>query len=283
MTGTSSGIGAEMFNILSPNNTILCGNRNNNEVSLDMSSMTSINNFVEAYKSKEFDIIILNAGTKATRKLVEWNGKLLNQCRIVNLIANDYLLQEMTKRNMITKNAKIVFVSSITHWNASDNPNPKTITDTDPTDIVWANQQYSNTKLGLFFLGRKMKSFNPNYDIIIINPGMVATKIFGDKEADGFIPNLVRTIREFLSFTPSESAEYMVRFILSENTDKTKEFRYFTPYQSPSIFGYYDNTQMFQDVVGKHLLWRSEKDTDNFSKRVFDDEIKSNYHQYLSV
>ena len=69
----------------------------------------------------------------------------MNKCRVVNLIANDYILQEMTKRNMIAKNAKIVLVSSITHWYAEDNPNPTT-SDTDPTDTEWANQQYSNTK-----------------------------------------------------------------------------------------------------------------------------------------
>lgn len=283
MTGTSSGIGAEMFAILSKNNDnkIVCGNRSS-EVPLDMSSMESINQFVEANKSNEFDNIILNAGTKATRKLVDWNGKKRNQCRIVNLVANDYLLQEMLKRNMITKNAKIVFVSSVTHWSASDNPCPEE-SDNDPTDAVWANQQYSNTKLGLFFLGRKMKRLNPNYDIIIINPGMVATKIFGDKEASGLISTVVRSIREFLSFTPSESAEYMCKSILSENQNKTKEFRYFTPHQSLGIFGYCEHTEFIQDVVGKRLLSRHETDTDNHSKRVFDNVIEANYIKYMTV
>ena len=283
ITGTTSGIGAEMLDILSKSdtNTIVCGNRSG-ETPLDMSSIDSINAFVETHKSKSFDIVILNAGTKATRKLVPWNGKSLNQCRVVNLIANDYILQEMTRRNMIAKNAKIVFVSSITHWYGVDNPNPTT-TDTDPTDTEWANQQYSNTKLGLFFLGRKMKSLNPNYDIIIINPGMVSTKIFGDMNADGIIPTTIRTVREFLSFTPSESAEYMVRSILSGSTGNTKEFRYFTPHQTLGIFGYFMNAQILQDVLGKRLLNRHDTDTDNFSKRVMDKTVEDNYNKYMSA
>lgn len=283
ITGTTSGIGAEMLDILSKTdtNTIVCGNRSG-ETPLDMSSMDSINVFVETHKSKSFDIVILNAGTKATRKLVSWNGKSLNQCRVVNLIANDYILQEMTKRNMIAKNAKIVLVSSITHWYAEDNPNPTT-SDTDPTNTEWANQQYSNTKLGMFFLGRKMKNLNPNYDIIIINPGMVSTKIFGDNDAASFVSKMIRTVREFLSFTPSESAEYMVRSILSENADKTKEFRYFTPHQTLGIFGYYENTQILQDILGKRLLNRHEMDTDNFSSRVVNKTVEDNYNRYMSA
>lgn len=281
MTGTTSGIGADMFSILSTNNTVVCGNRTG-EIPLDMSSMASIDTFVEANKAKEFDILILNAGTKATRKLVPWNGKHLNQCRVVNLIANDYLLQEMSKRNMITKNAKLVFVSSITHWNGQDNPCPST-TDVDPTDIVWANQQYSNTKLGLFFLGRKMKRLNPNYDIIIINPGMVNTKIFGDKDAVSLVSRTIRTVREFLSFTTEESASYMVKSILTNAEDPSKEFRYFTPHRTLGVLGYCENTQILQDIFGKHLLARHEKDTDNFSRRVFDDTVEANYTRYLSV
>jgi len=280
ITGTTSGIGAEMSKILSTSNEIVCGNRNG-DPPLDMSSIKSIDAFLEYHKAKTFNIIILNAGTKATRKLVEWNGKWLNQCRVVNLIANVYILDEMGKRNMIANNAKLVFVSSITHWSAQDNPCPSTI-DTDPTDAAWANLQYPNTKLGLFFLAKKTKRTNPDLDIIVINPGMVSTNIFGDRGIDGFISNTIRTVREFLSFTPTESAEYMVKSILSDNEDKTKEFRYFTPHQTLGVFGYSENTQMLQDVFGKHLLHRHVADTDNFSKRVTDKTIEENYVKYMS-
>ena len=280
ITGTTSGIGAEMNKILSTSNQIVYGNRSG-DPPLDMSSIKSINAFLEYHQAKTFDIIILNAGIKATRKLVEWNGKYLNQCRVVNLVANDYIINELMNRNMIANNAKIVLVSSITHWNAQDNPCPST-TDTDPTDVNWANLQYPNTKLGLFFLAKKIKRINPNLDIIVINPGMVSTNIFGDKNTDGFISSTVRNVREFLSFTPAESAEYMVKSILSNKEDQTKEFRYFTPYQTLGVFGYYENTQMLQDVLGKHLLYRHVTDTDNFSKRVTDKAIEENYNRYMS-
>jgi short-subunit dehydrogenase len=281
ITGTTSGIGNEIANILSQSNTVVCGNRNG-DPPLDMSCMKSIDAFLEYHKSKTFDIVILNAGTKATRKLVEWNGKWLNQCRVVNLIANDYILSEMRKRNMIAVNAKLVFVSSITHWTAQDNPCPST-TDTDPTDAIWANLQYPNTKLGLFFLAKKMKQINSKYDIIVINPGMVSTNIFGDKNAEGLLASSIRNVREFLSFTPHESASYMVKSILSDNADQSKEFRYFTPHQTVGVLGYFEKTQILQDIIGKRLLQRRETDTDNYSKRVQDKSIEENYNRYMSV
>lgn len=281
ITGTTSGIGAEMVTILSKNdkNTIVCGNRSTGNIALDMSSMKSIDNFIEAHKSKRFDIVILNAGTKATRKLVEWNGNHLNMCRVVNLVSNNYILMEMHKRNMLVPDAKIVLISSITHWNAVDNPNPHE-EHVDPTNSTWANEQYSNTKLGLFFLGQKMKKMNPSYDIIIINPGMVATKIFGDKHDTGLITSTIRSVREFLSLEPAESANYIVKSILTDNVE-SKNFRYFTPYISPGIFGYSDKTQMLQDVIGKLVLPLCNSDTDNYSMKVHNKEIETNYIKYM--
>ncbi len=284
ITGTSSGIGAEILKKLSlDGNTIACGNRTVKspiDVKLDMASQQSIRDFVLQF-TEQFDIIILNAGTKYTKKRVEWNGKQINICRVVNLLANDYLLEQMSLHQLINKTSKIVFMTSITHWHAVDNPLECHEND-DPTDETWANQQYPNTKLGLFFLGRKMKKLNKNYDIILVNPGMVATKIFGDNEKNGLIPSSIRYIRELLSFTPSESAQYIVESILTEPTDKSKEFRYFTPYQTHPLFEFCDSTQMLQDVFGRRLLYRTNTESDNFSKRVFDMRVESNYMKYLN-
>jgi NAD(P)-dependent dehydrogenase (short-subunit alcohol dehydrogenase family) len=284
ITGTTSGIGAEVYNNLGSNseNHIVCGNRSSaDDCKLDMSSQQSIVDYVEKLNFVKFDTIILNAGTKATRKRVVWNGKQLNMCRVVNLLANEYLLTNLAKRDMIDPNAKIVFVTSITHWHAVDNPVPNAEAGDDPDDAVWANQQYPNTKLGLFFLGKKIKKLNPKYDIILINPGMVATKIFGDKDADGLIPSTIRYMREFLSMTPKESADYIVESITTQCQDKSKEFRYFTPYESHPFFGIFQSTQMLQDVFGRRLLRRLDSDTDNFSSRVFDERIAKNYENYL--
>jgi short-subunit dehydrogenase len=287
ITGTTSGIGAEVFKNLDSNseNTIVCGNRSTeSDYKLDMSSQQSIVDFTEKLRLKDvkFDTIILNAGTKATRKRVVWNGKQLNMCRVVNLLANEYLLTNLAKHNMIQTNAKIVFMTSVTHWNAQDNPIQTSVSGDDPDDAAWANQQYPNTKLGLFFLGKKMKKVNPDYDIILINPGMVATKIFGDKDADGLIPSTVRYVREFLSMTPKESADYIVESLMTPRVDNTKEFRYFTPYDSHPFFGLCEKTQMLQDLFGRRLLRRLDRDTDNFSGRVFDERIAKNYENYLS-
>ena len=67
--------------------------------------MDFVGNLTE--NNKKFDLIILNAGPKATRKRVDWNGKKLNMCRVVNLLANDYLLAQMKIHNLITTDAKI--------------------------------------------------------------------------------------------------------------------------------------------------------------------------------
>ena len=290
ITGTSSGIGAELFNKLSADNTVICGNRtitNNSDIQLDMSSQKSIMDFVGnlTENNKKFDMIILNAGTKATRKRVDWNGKKLNMCRVVNLLANDYLLAQMKLHNLIKTDAKIVFMTSITHWTAENNPFPQVgcVDGNDPDDAAWANQQYPNTKFGLFILGKKLKKINSDYDIILCNPGMVSTKIFGDKSAVGLIPSSIRYVREMLSMTPGESADYIVSSIMSTKTDSdNKTFRYFTPYQSPVVLGFFEKTQMLQDVLGHTLLVRTSSHTDNFSKRVMDYAIEQNYEKYLS-
>lgn len=287
ITGTTSGIGADIYKNLVSNsdNTIVCGNRStNDDLKLDMSSQQSIIDYLDCIQKKsfeKFDTVIMNAGTKATRKRVIWNGKQLNMCRVVNLLANEYLLANLAKRDMLDVNAKIVFITSVTHWTAVDNPIQTAESGDDPDDAAWANQQYPNTKLGLFFLGKKTKKANPGYDIILINPGMVATKIFGDKDADGLIPSTVRYVREFLSMTPKESADYIVESIMTPCQDKSKEFRYFTPYNSPPLFGVCETTQMLQDVFGRRLLRRLDRDTDNFSSRVFDERIAKNYENYL--
>ena len=283
ITGTTSGIGAEVFKnlVADPNNTIVCGNRSSaDDCKLDMSSQQSIVDFIEKLSDAKFDLVILNAGTKGTKKRVVWNGKQLNMCRVVNLLANEYLLTNLAKRDMIDANAKIVFMTSITHWTAQDNPSTPSLGD-DPDDAAWANQQYPNTKMGLFFLGKKMKRANPGYDIVLINPGLVSTKIFGDKDADGLIPSTVRYVREFLSLTPKESADYITESIMTPCLDKSKEFRYFTPYRSHPLLGVCESAQMLQDVFGRRLLRRLNSDTDNFSSRVFDERIAKNYESYL--
>jgi len=288
ITGTTSGIGAEVYNhlVADSNNTIVCGNRSSaDEGKLEMSSQQSIIDYVEHLREKsfaKFDMIILNAGTKATRKRVVWNGKQLNLCRVVNLLANEYLLNHLIKNELIDANAKIVFMTSVVHWNAQDNPILQTESGDDPDDAAWANQQYPNAKMGLFFLGKKIKKANPEFDIILINPGMVATKIFGDKDADGLIPSTIRYVREFLSMTPKESADYIVESIMTPSQDKSKDFRYFTPYESHPFFGVFQSTQILQDVFGRRLLRRLDSDTDNFSSRVFDERIAKNYENYLN-
>lgn len=286
ITGTTSGIGEEVYKNLAsdPNNTIVCGNRTTTgDCKLDLSSQQSIINFVFHLKQTnvKLDTVILNAGTKATRKRVEWNGKQLNQCRVVNLLANQYLIEQLSVHKILNQDAKVVFVTSITHWCAQDNPCPDNIGGDDPDDAEWANQQYPNTKLGLFFLAKKMKKVNPKYDIILINPGMVATKIFGDKYATGIVPSTIRYMREFLSMTPAESADYMVESIMTQCDDNSKDFRYFTPYRSHPFFGLCETTQMLQDVFGRRLLRRRYSDTDNLSSRVFDERIAKNYETYL--
>ena len=286
ITGTTSGIGEEVYKILASdqNNRIVCGNRTTTgECKLDMSSQQSIIDFVFHLKQTnvKLDTVILNAGTKATRKRVDWSGKQLNLCRVVNLLANDFLIEQLLVHEILGEHAKVVFVTSITHWSAQDNPVPNTEKGDDPDDAEWANQQYPNTKLGLFFLAKKMKKVSPKYDIILINPGMVATKIFGDKDADGLIPSTVRYVREFLSMTPKESAEYIVSSIMTQCEDKSKDFRYFTPYRSHPLFGLCESTQMLQDLFGRRLLRRLHSDTDNFSSRVFDERIANNYETYL--
>ena len=47
---------------------------------------------------RKVSLIVLNADMKATRKRVEWDGQHINMCRVVNLIANNYLMTLLLDR-----------------------------------------------------------------------------------------------------------------------------------------------------------------------------------------
>ena len=130
ITGTTGGIGSALSNILLESNYDLHEvNRRpkdsqSNHYIADMSSKESIDSLINQLEhvQEKFNLVILNAGTKATRKRTLWNGKLLNICRVTNLIANKYLLEKLIENNLIATDANVVFITSITHWGASTDP-----------------------------------------------------------------------------------------------------------------------------------------------------------------
>ena len=100
---------------------------------------------------------------------------------------------------------RIIMTGSILHWAADKDPYAMCDLDSgppfrDPTDAAWASRQYANSKLGLFFVAKKWAAEIPGADIRIVNPGMVATKIFGDSGG------MIKRAREWMSMTPEEAA-----------------------------------------------------------------------------
>ena len=141
--------------------------------------------------------------------------------------------------------------------------------------------------MGLFFLARKISRLKPNFDIRLINPGMVATKIFGDYKDTSLIGTAIRGIREWLSLPPKEAAEIMGRWIsmrgeqLNTSNQINIGFTYFTPYESNRLFGFIYKTEMLQDLFGYRLLYRNNCMTSNFSELVMDPDVEAAYTIYM--
>lgn len=303
ITGTTTGIGADLAKwfgggglsdgtIPSHPTNLYHGNRRDveladtqhikhHQVTVDLSSKQSIDSFVDALvlslNGATLDMLVLNAGMKATRKRVDWNGAQINMCRVVNLIANNYLVDSLHARGAISDDVRIVATTSITHWTAAADPYGDTQMflehdgTNDPTDSKWASAQYPNTKLGLFFLAQKWSKKIPEADIRLINPGMVATKIFGDATATGAVQRTIRGIREWMSLPPHEAVEIMGRWIAMSRETHSPEstgpstgssIAYYTPYHTNPLFGITRDTQMLQDVLGYRFLSRADRATD---------------------
>ena len=316
ITGTTTGIGADLAQWFAgggvgegedhlptqPTN-LYHGNRRDveltdtqhiahHQVNVDLSSKESIERFVdvlvENLNGETLDMLVLNAGMKATRKRVDWDGAQLNMCRVVNLIANNYLVDLLHDRGVVSRGVRIVATTSITHWTAAEDPYGDTQVflehggTHDPTDAKWASAQYPNTKLGLFFLAQKWEKKIPGADIRLINPGMVATNIFGDAKAKGLIQSTVRGVREWMSLPPNEAVEIMGRWIaMSRDTESTDpHIAYYTPYHTNPLFGITRSTQMFQDVLGYRLLARTDCATEP-SDLIANPNVAREYANYM--
>jgi NAD(P)-dependent dehydrogenase (short-subunit alcohol dehydrogenase family) len=300
ITGTTTGIGADLArwfggggvgvgegedHLPSHPTNLYHGNRRDvdlldtqhikhHQVNVDLSSKQSIDSFVDCLVERldgaTLDMLVLNAGMKGTRKRVDWDGAQLNMCRVVNLIANNYLVDSLYDRGAVSRDVRIIATTSITHWTAAGDPYgaEKTFLEhdgtNDPTDSEWASAQYPNTKLGLFFLAQKWSKKLPEADIRLINPGMVATKIFGDAKAKGMYQRTVRGIREWLSLPPHEAVEIMGRWISLDRAPEStgSSIAYYTPYHSNALFGVTRGTQMLQDALGYRFLSRTNGATD---------------------
>ena len=227
ITGTTKGIGSKLLERFVQESTkvfpeycsqIYTGNRrphsdesmnsNPNQINLtlDMSAVCSIDNFVSELETKlaggTLDVVVLNAGIKATRKTVNWFGVETNQCRVVNLLANKYLIETLIRKNLLSKEYRILVTGSVTHWTADSVPTLETA----PKKSEIASQEYANTKLGLFFLGKKIVESNPEARFVIVNPGLVDTEIFG-KES-GF-NKIVGNFRRWLASSPESAADFI--------------------------------------------------------------------------
>jgi len=268
------------------------------QVNVDLSSKESIERFVnvlvESLNGETLDMLVLNAGMKATRKRVDWDGAQLNMCRVVNLIANNYLVDLLHDRGVVARGVRIIATTSITHWTAAEDPYGDTQVflehggTHDPTDSVWASAQYANTKLGLFFLAQKWEKKMPEADIRLINPGMVATNIFGDAKAKGLYQSTVRGVREWMSLPPNEAVEIMGRWIAmsrnitpeSTDDDNGSRITYYTPYHTNPLFGLTRSTQLLQDALGYRLLARTNGATEP-SDLITNPDIAREYARYM--
>ena len=319
VTGTTTGIGAELSawfkrTLCAEDNpyigiTLYHGNRReiealstsgdgsyacrNVQSALDMSSKESIERFVKSIsirtETDAISLLILNAGIRATRKTVDWDGVQLNRCRVVNAVANNYLIKCLVDSDLLSPDVKIVFTGSIMHWDADHDPfdaRASTKASSDPTNAAWAKRQYANSKLALFFLAKQWAVKIPGADIRIVNPGMVVTKIFRESQSYGFVTRS----REWLSMTTADAVNIMVRWIAvprehQNQVQKSSVIKlpvlYFTPFQAWNILKLHAKAQMLQDVVGHRFLRLHTTATENYSPLVRDATVETNYGLYI--
>ena len=335
ITGTTGGIGNELAKYIASksirgiHHIVHCGNRRMTEChensyycNLDMGNKQSIDDFITAYSACKYNIIILNAGVKPTRRRVEWDGHQINQCRAINLVGNRYLMDQMLNHDMITDDASIVLMTSIMHWDAESDPNHEMDCGNDSVDPTLANSHYPNTKMGLFFLADYIRDriLNMSVDetmfisdtsimksepsvprILLVNPGLVSTGIFGDLKDGyvmGFFEKIGKYIREELAISPKISVDHIVAAInhgwiendldcgAKEEDDASSSPsshpEYYTPYIAVGALQLTKSLNMVQDVVGKYMLPKQYGPTQNYNIELYNDSsVRANYMKYM--
>lgn len=257
---------------------------------LDLSCKDSIDEYITWLKqtldNKALSLVVFNAGMKATRRSVPWNGTTLNKCRVVNCISIQYILEQLFNRRMLSPRVKIVFTTSILHWNAVRQPLSSSQKRTGELATAgWANEQYANTKFALFCIAQYWHCRLPQSDIRLVNPGMVSTDIFKDR------PGCIRSTRKWFSDRPQTAAKFMVRCMFAQLPEDRTTLSYFTPNEAPLFRVVPSSLQWLQDMIGRrfsrYLFPRTEDipvPSMHYNRALLSDEdVREQYMRYACI
>lgn len=288
ITGTTSGIGkaflnqdVSKFKIISANrNIVKAKNAAHSDIYLqmDMSDKNSIISAVcDLYDTylidEKISVLVLNAGIKSTRKNVIWDNENRNKCIVVNLLANKFLIELLHEKGLLSENVRIIFTTSILHFNASKNPFDCNV-----------SLNYANTKLSLFYLAEHFMKLNKNWTFLLFNPGMVKTNIFQDFHHTNLFSIINRNIRNMFSIEPSTVAPYLLEAVNYNGYYNAPI--YLTLSNESNIINflsyYFPSMKILQDVFGCFMLSKKLKLTEP-SNLVYDKVVKNNYSKFIEL
>ena len=130
LTGSSSGVGQELKNILVSTHEVDCPSRHQ----LDLNNNDSIINYV----SQSYDVLINCAGTGIGGKIdfINHDSKLLQEILQTNLVGTLLLTQQVLKQNPACKIVNITSTNNNRYW---------------PNDLVYSLSKKSLEIFGIFY------------------------------------------------------------------------------------------------------------------------------------
>lgn len=178
----------------------------------DLSSLQSIKNCAEEYKTKhtKLDVLINNAGIWITEELISKDG--FEMTFAVNHLAPFLLTNLLLDTIKATPKSRIVNLSSGLHYQGKFNSN-----DLENKQSKFSGfQNYNNSKLYNALFTKQLSGLLKNSGVIVncLHPGVVKTSLFDT--AGGF----ARTILSLFMITPEKGAKTSIYLASSPEVEK---------------------------------------------------------------
>lgn len=178
-----------------------CDDNKLNYLLFDLSNFNeikkSINDFINNNNNIKFDCIIDNAAIAPT----SYNTNNLNyeMSIAVNILGHHYLKTLLINNNLLIKNkTRIVYITGDIYALAKDcDINIK-------KENFSSSLQYSNSKLGIMWMGKELqKKYKDDYIVSIVHPGVFNSNLIGTNR-------LVKFVKKSLLITSNQAAQICV-------------------------------------------------------------------------
>lgn len=200
ITGASKGIGeaiatqlvSEGYSVVTPTHE-----------ELDLSSDSSIENFVEKYRNEHFDVIINNAGINEIHEIDRITDDEIERTIQINLIAPMKLLRNFVSSMKAQHYGKIVNIGSI--WGIVSKP---------------GRVIYSASKHGIHGVTKTLAVELAEYNILVntVCPGFTLTKLTRKNNTEEQIVQIAEAIPMKRMAEPKEIADAVCYLVSERNT-----------------------------------------------------------------